>query len=102
LASQHGDNLTFVKWSSHKAVSYLSGLEIKGIDRIGMLLEIVQTITVDLSINIRELHIQTHDGIFECKINMYVLNAEVLQLLISKLHAIKGVESVVRKTLEQA
>ena len=96
LAAQHGENLTSVKWSSHKAMSYLSELEINGIDHIGILMEIVQVITVELNVNIRELHILSHDGIFESKVSMYVLNTEVLNLIISKLQGIKGIESVVR------
>jgi GTP pyrophosphokinase len=35
LAAQHGDHITSVKWSSHKVKSFLSILELRGIDRMG-------------------------------------------------------------------
>ena len=96
LASQHGDDIISVKWSSHKAMSYLSELEIRGIDRKGILLEITQVVTGELNINIRELHIQSHDGIFEGTISLYVQNIEDLNAIINKAGKIKGLERIRR------
>lgn len=96
LASQHGENITTVKWSSHKAMSYLSVLELRGIDRMGILLELSQVITGDLDINIRELQLQSHDGIFEGSISLYVKDTDFLNEIISKVQSIKGMEKVAR------
>ena len=96
LATQHGNNLTPVTWSSHKAMSYLSILELRGIDRIGILMELSQVITGELNINIRELHIQSHDGIFEGRISLYVKNIKDLRMIMDKVSHIRGVEQVNR------
>lgn len=96
LAAQHGNNLTPVTWSSHKAMSYLSVLEMRGIDRLGILMELSQVITGELNINIRELHIQSHDGIFEGRISLYVKNIKDLRMIMEKVRRIKGVEQVNR------
>ncbi|MBQ4279741.1 MAG: bifunctional (p)ppGpp synthetase/guanosine-3',5'-bis(diphosphate) 3'-pyrophosphohydrolase [Rikenellaceae bacterium] len=96
LAAQHGENIIPVKWSSHKAMSYLSVIEIRGIDRIGILLDIAQVITAELTINIRELHIQSHDGIFEGRISLYVKNIQDLKMIMDKVRQIKSVEKVKR------
>lgn len=96
LASQHGENITSIKWSSHKAMSYLSILELRGIDRIGILMEISQVITGELNINIRELHIQSHDGIFEGTISLYVKSIADLNTIIKKVSEVKGMEKVKR------
>ena len=96
LAAQHGNNLTPVTWSSHKAMSYLSVLEMRGIDRIGILMELSQVITGELNINIRELHIQSHDGIFEGRISLYVKNIKDLRMIMEKVRRIMGVEQVNR------
>lgn len=96
LAAQHGNNLTPVTWSSHKVMSYLSVLEMRGIDRIGILMELSQVITGELNINIRELHIQSHDGIFEGRISLYVKNIKDLRMIMEKVRRIKGVEQVNR------
>lgn len=96
LAAQHGENLTPVTWSSHMAMSYLSIIELQGIDRMGILMEIVQVITGELNINIRELHIQSHDGIFEAQISLYVKNINDLKMIIEKVQKIKGIEKINR------
>ena len=44
LAAQYGKNILKdeIKWSQHKAVSYLSTLQIRGIDRTNMLLDLAK------------------------------------------------------------
>lgn len=97
LAAQHGENIvTNIKWSSYKAESYLSEVEIRGIDRVGILVDLAQVITVELGINIRELSIQSHDGIFEGKICVYVKDIENLNALLERVGNIKGIEKVKR------
>ncbi len=96
LAAQHGDKITSVKWSSQKAMSYLTVLEFRGIDRIGVLMELAQLITGELNINIRELHIQSHDGIFEGTISVYVKGMDDVNEIIKKVGQIKGIEKVMR------
>lgn len=97
LAAQHGENIvTNIKWSSYKAESYLAEVAIRGIDRVGILVDLSQVITVELGINIRELMIQSHDGIFEGKIRVYVKDTENLNALQERVGHIKGIEKVQR------
>jgi GTP pyrophosphokinase len=96
LASQHGERITSIKWSSRKEMSYLSEISLRGIDRIGILMDVVQLITGEFNINIRELSVQSHDGIFEGKVSLYVRNTGDLNKIIDKIQKIKGVETVNR------
>jgi GTP pyrophosphokinase len=97
LAAQKGDNIvTNIKWSSYKAESYLSEIEIRGIDRTGMLMDIAQVVTVESGINIRKLSIQSHDGIFEGNLSVYVKDIDNLNTLIDKVRHIKGIDIVKR------
>jgi GTP pyrophosphokinase len=97
LASQHGENIvTGIRWSSHKAMSYLSIISLQGIDRVGLLLDLVGVITGELNINIRGLKIQSHDGIFEGEVSLYVTSIGDLNAVIGKIKKIKGVERVQR------
>ncbi len=97
LAAQHGENIvTSIKWSSYKAESYLAEIEVRGIDRVGILVDLSQVITLELGINIRELAIQSHDGIFEGKICVYVKDTENLNALQDRVGSIKGIEKVKR------
>lgn len=97
LAAQKGENLVGnIKWSTYKAVSYLSEIKLRGLDRVGVLRDLAQVITVELDINIRELQIQSHDGIFEGKISVYVSDTESLYSLMDKVGKIKGIDKVER------
>ena len=98
LGAQYGKNIVKeeIKWSQHKAVSYLSSIELRGIDRIGIILELAQLIKDEFNINIREIHIQSHDGIFEGAISLYVRHIQDLNNLMDKIRMIKGIEVVKR------
>lgn len=98
LAAQFGDNIIKddIKWSQQKSVSYLATVEIRGIDRPGIVLDITRLITLDFSINMRAITVQSHDGIFEGTISIYVKDIESLNVLLDNIRAIKGVDSVKR------
>ena len=91
LAAQFGKNIVKdeIKWSQHKAMSYLVTIELRGIDRMGILLDLAKVVSGDFSIN-------SHDGIFEGSISLYVKDAEGLHDVMDKLRKIKGIESVKR------
>ena len=98
LATQFGRNIVKeeIKWSQHKAMSYLVTTELRGIDRQGILLDLAKVVSADFNINIREVNIHSHDGIFEGNVSLYVKDAESLHAVMDKLHKIKGIESVKR------
>ena len=98
LAAQFGRNIVKeeIKWSQHKAMSYLVTVELRGIDLMGILLDLAKVVSGDFSINIREINIHSHDGIFEGSISLYVKDAESLYAVMDRLRGIKGIESVKR------
>ena len=98
LAAQHGENIIRdeIRWSQHKAVSYLATLDIYGIDRPGIILDLTKLITADFNINMRAISVQSHDGIFEGKLSLYVKDIESLNKLIENIRSIKGMEQVKR------
>ena len=98
LATQFGRNIVKeeIKWSQHKAMSYLVTTELRGIDRQGILLDLAKVVSADFNINIRKVNIHSHDGIFEGNVSLYVKDAESLHAVMDKLRKIKGIESVKR------
>ena len=98
LASQYGKNIIKeeIKWSQYKADSYLVTVQLRGIDRTGLLLDLANVVSNDFNINIREVNIHSHDGIFEGGISLYVKDAESLSAVMDRLRTIKGIESVKR------
>lgn len=99
LAAQYGKHIVKdeIKWSQHKAMSYLVTADIRGLDRKGLLLELAKVVSDDFNINIREVNIHSHDGIFEGSVSLYVKDTESLNAVMDKLRIIKGIESVKRR-----
>ncbi|MDE5706983.1 MAG: RelA/SpoT family protein, partial [Alistipes sp.] len=95
LAAQYGKRILKdeIKWSRHKAMSYLSTIALRGIDRTGMLLDLARVVSEDFSINIRQVDIHTHDNIFEGTISVYVRDSESLYALMDKIRKLKGIDT---------
>ncbi len=98
LASQHGECIVKeeIKWSQLKTQSSLATIQIKGIDRMGLLVDLANVVTNDFSINMREINIHTHDGIFEGTLSLYVRDAESLNAVLDRMRRIKGMDTVKR------
>lgn len=96
LMSSEGNNLIAVKWTIHKMVSFVARITINGIDRIGIVSDITKIISDELSVNMRNVNVSVHEGIFEGTIDLFVHHTKDLNNLIMKLVNIKGVESVKR------
>ncbi len=99
LASKEGHRIVSAKWSKHFMMSYLARISLEGIDRVGVLSELTRVISLVLGVNMRKLHIETHDEIFEGFIDLYVHSTDDLDKLIKALSKIKGIESVKRVEL---
>jgi GTP pyrophosphokinase len=99
LAAQNGDNIikeSDIRWSQQKSISYLATIEIQGVDRTGIVLDLTKLITADFNINMRTISIHSHDGIFEGTIGIYVKDIESLNALLDNIRQIKGVDRVKR------
>jgi len=102
LMSSHGDKIVPAKWTTHKILSFLVRISIRGIDRFGVYNKITTIISKELSVNIRNINLSSHDGVFEGSIDLYVHSTSDLNNLIMNLIKIKGVEKVNRvETIEE-
>ncbi len=95
LASQ-GDKVITAEWTKFKKLSYLTRLSLSGFDRLGIVSEVTNIISKLHNINMRSVKFDTHDGIFEGDLYLYIHNTEDLQQLIFQLNKIKGIEKVAR------
>lgn len=100
MASRDGERIVKAKWSKHTVLSFLARINMRGIDRLGILNDLTQYITLVLSVNIRKIFIETHDGIFEGYIDLYVHSVEDLEKLMKQMSSVKGVMSVVRSEIK--
>jgi guanosine-3',5'-bis(diphosphate) 3'-pyrophosphohydrolase len=96
LMSSQGNRIIPAKWTTHKILSYLVRIQLQGLDKFGIYNNITTIISKELSVNMRNINLISHDGIFEGSIDLYVHNTKDLNNLIMNLMKIKGVESVKR------
>ena len=96
LKSSYGNRIIATEWDTHKKLSFLVYIYIKGIDNVGLLNEITQVISRQLNVNIRKLDMETDDGIFEGKVQLYVHDVEDVKAICNNLRKIPNIKSVTR------
>lgn len=96
LMSSYGDKIVPVKWVSHKIMSFLAVVRLNGIDSVGIVSEITRIVSLESNVNMRAVHFETKDGIFEGMLHLYVHNTADLNNLMMKISSLKGVENVAR------
>ncbi len=96
IMSQQGDSIITAEWTKFKKLSYLSRIKLSGFDRVGVVNEITTIISKQSDINMRTVHFDTHDGIFEGDLYLYIHSVQDLNELISRLLKIKGMDTVER------
>lgn len=96
LMASYGDKIVPVKWVTQQVMSFPAVMSVRGIDRVGIVSEITTIISKEIRVNMRMVHFETKDGIFEGSIQLYVHNTDDLNRLITKISGVKGVESVTR------
>ena len=96
LMSNHAHRIVRTKWSKHNEIAFLTGLQITGIDEVGMMSKITEVISERMKMNIRSISIDTNDGIFEGSFMVYVYDTAQLNTLIDELKKIDGVKNVLR------
>ena len=96
LQSSHHYRIIQAKWTSDKSLAFLAGIKLKGIDRLGLVNEITNIVSQDLSVNMRSINFESVDGIFDGEIRAYVSNTNQLNNVMKKIQQTEGVESVIR------
>ena len=85
--SQHGDRTIRAKWSKdpNQEVTFLASIKVVGVDKQGMLAELIRVITMLMKLNINRVTIESQDGLFEGLFNLYVSNTQELDEVIARL-----------------
>ena len=96
LKSSYGNRILATEWDTHKELAFLVYIYIKGIDSMGLLNEVTQVISRQLNVNIRKLTIETEDGIFEGKIQLWVHDVDDVKTICNNLKKIQNIKQVSR------
>jgi GTP pyrophosphokinase len=84
------------KWIDSTIQEFKAILKIHGVDHQGMVNEITQVVSKNMSVNILSLNISGHDGIFEGSITVSIRNNSQLKKLSDSIKKIEGIETVDR------
>ncbi len=95
LKAGYGPRIVAVKWANAGA-KFMAHVHIEGIDRHGILQELIQMISTHLAIDIRKLEIEAKAQVFNCDLWVRVVSLDVLNDLCAKTLTIDGVTSATR------
>ncbi|MBN1250880.1 MAG: bifunctional (p)ppGpp synthetase/guanosine-3',5'-bis(diphosphate) 3'-pyrophosphohydrolase [Bacteroidales bacterium] len=96
ISAEHGKSTARVIWGEHKLHIYPAKIEISGVDRKNLLLDITSIISNDMDVNMKSIFVESNNGIYEGNVVLYVSNLKSLNKLILKIKKVKGITSVVR------
>lgn len=96
LMSQYGSNIVKAKWKQKEDIVFLAGLKIQGIDSVGFIHRITQVISIELGLNIRNLQLESSNGVIIAFLTVYVSNIQNLKDVIAKLQKVEGVRKITR------
>jgi GTP pyrophosphokinase len=96
LKSSYGNRIIATVWDTHKLLTFLVYIYVKGIDDVGVLNDITQVISRQLNVNIRKLNIETEDGIFEGKIQLWVHDVDDVKTICNDLKKNKKIQVATR------
>ena len=96
LKTSFGDRLLAVEWETGKALIFPANIYLKGIDGLGILNQVTEIISQQLNVNIHKLHIESKDGIFEGRIQLFVHDVEDVDTICENLKKIANIKKVIR------
>ena len=97
LQSNFAYRIIKAKWVDSSSDEFTAILKLSGIDNIGIVSEVTQSISRDMSVNINKLNFDSEDGIFTGLISVSVKNKTILNRLINRILKVKGVDKVLRE-----
>lgn len=96
LRKKYGYRIVPARWTGEAGGSYLASLKVTGEDDIGIVTNISQVVSKDMGLKIRSINVDSHDGVFEGTLSVFVDNKQSLNTLMKKIRNIKGVFNVSR------
>ena len=94
LKTSFGNRIIDIKWDMHKLLYFDATIRLGGIDRVGMLNEITQVISSQMSVNIHKVVITCEDGIFDGSIELRVHDREDVKAIIDNLKQIPDLKEI--------
>ncbi len=96
LQSSFGADMLMAKWDMHGTMEFSATLELRGIDRKGIIRDVTQILAGTFDIDIYRLSTISDDGIFKAEIELKVKDATALREVEEQIGQVDGMQSVHR------
>ena len=94
LKSSFGNRLLDARWDMHKKLFFDATVEIKGIDRIGLLKEVTTIISEQMNVNIHKLTISCDDGLFDGSLELRVHDRDDMKVIMDSLKKVEDLKEI--------
>lgn len=101
LQSKYAYRCIKALWKSEILQERLAAIRIVGIDQLGLVNRLTEIISRENKVNMKSIHFETNDGVFEGHIRVMVYDTEHLERLMGKFQEIDGVQRVSRWDTEE-
>ncbi len=88
LMSNYGYRIIKANWAMGPVKSeqaFLAGIQINGIDSIGIISTITDVVSKNLQVNMKSITVESNEGVFEGKISLFIYDTEHLEKLMQKI-----------------
>ncbi|MBO4454728.1 MAG: bifunctional (p)ppGpp synthetase/guanosine-3',5'-bis(diphosphate) 3'-pyrophosphohydrolase [Paludibacteraceae bacterium] len=100
LKTSYGKRIYSATWNTHRVQSFVETIELKGIDKFGVFINVLNIISKEFHINVRAINISSEDGIFKGTMDIYVYDRKELDALLKALKKIDDIKEVKRVAVE--
>ena len=96
LKTNFGDRILSTEWATNKVHYFVEMIEIKGIDKKGIMMEILKVISEGYGFNINKINIEANAGIFVGQLYVAVHDTHEIDTLCRQISKVNGVNTVRR------
>lgn len=94
LKASYGNRLVDARWNMHKQLFFDATIEIRGIDRKGLLRDVSDILSDQLGVNIHKVTIASDSGIFDGSIELRVHDRDEVRIIMDNLKKVKDLQEV--------
>ena len=96
IKAKDGKTLLTAEWNMHRLMTFPVTIEIRGIDKMGIVIQLLEIISEKHKINVQDLSFDAVDGIFNGSMHLRVHDTQQLRQLFDEIQKIKEINSITR------
>ena len=94
LKSSFGNRILDAKWDMGRNLFFDATISIQGVDRIGLLNDVTNILSNDLSVNIHKVELTVEEDIFDGTIELRVHDRTDMKMVIDNMKKVSGIQEV--------